>query len=186
MWKGNSMTINGCVLESNSTGIHAENIAACDFENNYFESNKTCAINLEGWYNAGTVYPTNCISLRSNYLSETHAGTNGANIVLEYCSDIDASGCKAFLFGSISQSYANIVDEGNNWNIISRVGGLADPLVEGITSADLIDETHRVNVKDKYESKQLWNNTTHFPIWATGAGVNDDWVDSAGTTYTPA
>lgn len=52
--------------------------------------------------------------------------------------------------------------------------------------ANFEDVRDPLNTDYKYAGKMLWDVTTGAPIWASGDGAEDVWVDGAGSTvYTP-
>ena len=55
-------------------------------------------------------------------------------------------------------------------------------ITTGFTAA-----SDRINVYDKYTGKPAFNVSTNQPLWATGGGTTDTWVDATGSTvYTPS
>jgi hypothetical protein len=55
------------------------------------------------------------------------------------------------------------------------------------TAAALIDEANAINTTGKFAGKQVWDSTNNVPLWASGAGVNDVWIDGVGDpVITPA
>lgn len=54
------------------------------------------------------------------------------------------------------------------------------------STTSLEDSTHAVNTYNKYEGKRIFNSTTNIPVWASGNGATDTWLDATGSTdHTP-
>lgn len=59
-------------------------------------------------------------------------------------------------------------------------------LQDNATTGQLASITDRINTKDKYAGKPVWNITTTRPVWATGGSAGATWNYSDGTTaHTP-
>lgn len=48
------------------------------------------------------------------------------------------------------------------------------------TTVELTDVTDAINTTDKYLGKMVWDSTAGFPMFATGDGAADTWVDANG------
>lgn len=48
------------------------------------------------------------------------------------------------------------------------------------TSADLADSAHRVNVKDKFLGKPVFDSTLNEVVYASGAAAADSWIRGIG------
>lgn len=54
-------------------------------------------------------------------------------------------------------------------------------------TADLADIAHRVNIKDKFAGRCVWDSTKGQPVWADGPLASDTWSLSTGVVAsTPA
>lgn len=54
------------------------------------------------------------------------------------------------------------------------------------TAAQLTAATNAANTVGKHTGRQVWDSTNGRPVWASGSGATDVWVDHAGTTvHTP-
>ena len=55
------------------------------------------------------------------------------------------------------------------------------------TTAQLADIAHRVNIKDKFAGRCVWDSTKGQPVWADGGAAGDTWSLSTGVVAsTPA
>jgi len=48
------------------------------------------------------------------------------------------------------------------------------------TSAELASATHRVNVKDKFLGRPVWDSTLGEPVFASGPDAADPWIRAGG------
>ncbi len=69
------------------------------------------------------------------------------------------------------------------WNT-GGVGGVDERVAT--TTANLAQDTHTVNTFNKFVGKRVFNTTTSMPVYASGSGATDVWVDATGATaHTP-
>lgn len=55
------------------------------------------------------------------------------------------------------------------------------------TTAQITNAAHVVNTENKRAGTMIFNTTTGLPLWATGNGATDTWVNATGATaHTPS
>jgi len=72
------------------------------------------------------------------------------------------------------------------WNLVGTtwvpLGGSVN-----FTTTEIEDITNAVNTSDKYEGKQIFNETTNKALFAAGSTAGNVWRDAVGVTqHTPA
>lgn len=104
---GLNIAVRDCVLESNSTGVYFEMVRSSVLDCNYFEQNRTCAVNLKSCHG---------VSVRNQYGYRKESIDNAHLIVIKDSSNIDCSGCTSQSSNGITER-PTIKDNGGNSNI---------------------------------------------------------------------
>lgn len=59
--------------------------------------------------------------------------------------------------------------------------------VPSFTSTQIDDSSHPLNKQYRFKGMHIWNDTTNRPLWSSGNGRTDAWIDGSGSTvHTPS